>query len=255
MTQLERDPWKNEAARLLVNNTTGDIEADEVLALLDDLADSVDFLPAAVASIRSFSIQNQGALVDPGTTISGSQTFLYQVTNPTDVVGNLTLAQEAANLATTLPPDETQFSIAVNSFTLNAGETQTFTLSGTRTGSIAFSRDFVITARQDQDYVYYFTDLDGNFNDFNINTATRAPFANPQMFVPTTWTGLQHLAFAQRATDAAVRQILIGSVDQFAGFTLDAGALTIGGVSYDVYYSTNQLDGTVMDGVQITVVR
>lgn len=255
MVAMTLTALKREFARLFVNNLTGEIEADEVLTILDDFADSVTFPAAPVAHIQSFSIQGQSALVDPDTTLSGSVTFVYNVNNPGDVVGNLTIDQAGVDLSTTVDPAGTSVALTLNSVTLSAGQSVVFTISGNRTGSVPITLSFTVTARQVQDYTYNFTDADADFSDFNINTANRTPFANPQSYQIAAYSGLQHIAFAQRQTDPAISEILIGSANQLGGFSIAAGALTIGGVLYDVYYSTNALLGSVMSGRTVTVVR
>ena len=78
MVAMTRQQWQAEIARLFVNNTTGDIEADEVLQVLDDLADSVTFgTPTGTALFRTFSIDNVPTEVDSTFTLSGQQTFHY----------------------------------------------------------------------------------------------------------------------------------------------------------------------------------
>ena len=56
-------------------------------------------------SIDSFSIQNQPTEVVAGTTISGTQTFLYDVRNPENVAGDLTLTQAGTQLVKQHRPD------------------------------------------------------------------------------------------------------------------------------------------------------
>jgi len=106
MVAMDKSQLQAEITRLLQNNLAGDIEADEVRRLLIDFTDSVTFpAPAALPQIRSFSIQNQETVVNAGFGLAGGLTFLYSVTDPAQISGNLTISQGGATLSVDIIAD------------------------------------------------------------------------------------------------------------------------------------------------------
>ena len=259
MVQMTRVALQALIDRDIKENTAGEITATILNEVLTDITDSVDILAtgALAPSIRSFNIDGQALFVDPGTTLSGLKTFNYSLTEEDNVSGTLTLAQGVSNLSTTVDPKNSSVDLTINSVTLNAGDTVTWTLSGTDTlGPNNFSRTFTVTAYEDSDYVYYSIEADDDPSDVVIGSASRIPFAGTQQsFTTPTFSGNQYLTILQRASEPDITQIFIDGLNQFDAFTKTLNALTINSQSYDAYVSTNALVGSVVSGEQVIIVR
>lgn len=105
-----------------------------------------------------------------GSTFSGSKTFTWTVTNQGNIDGNLTIKQEATNLSTTVDPSLGTIDLTITSFSLNAGETQTFNISGTDTQANGFQRNYVVTAQAADEHVFY--GLSSTNNPASVDTST-----------------------------------------------------------------------------------
>lgn len=256
MVQMTRSEWQNVVTRLFVINTSGDIEADEVRVLLNDLGDSVDFLaPAQAPSIRSFIIADQPTNVDPDTALTGEKSFIYTVANSDAVVGDLTLQQEGVNLSTTIDPKGNAEDVTINDITLAAGESVTFTLSGTD-GTTPFSDTFTITARTIDEYIYFGTQVSSDPSTFDFANESRSPFqsGNQNIAIPT-FTGNEHLVIAQKNADPDFTGIFIDGINQIGAFTKTLNAFTVNAAGYDAWVSNNPLVGSVVSGDLITLER
>lgn len=251
----------------IVENTTGDISATELDTILTaqnnlllDVIDSANILDATALApaITVFNIDGQTASVDAGTTLTGTVTFDYLVRESDNISGNLTLVQGAATLASNIDPKGGSVALAINAVTLNAGDSVSWTLSGTAlpgAGGAAFNRVFTVTARQPDDYMYWGLDADGDPTDFNTATAQQAVFQQSQSIVIPTFADSQHLVIAQKASDAAIRQILIDGIDQFRAFTETGNAFVVNAAQYDAYVSNHLLLGSVVSGKTLQIVR
>lgn len=115
--------------------------------------------PMPVPRVTSFSIQNQATQVNVGTTLSGSQTFLYTVENPSQVQGNLSIIEDPDGtpntLSSAISPTGTSVILTITTITLNAGESQTYRLQGTSTTGQVFHQDFVVSVLDPQERFYY----------------------------------------------------------------------------------------------------
>lgn len=259
MVQMTRAALQQLIDSRIVTNNIGGITAVILNDILTDIVDSADILPSGslAPQIREFSIQGQATTVDPGTTLaSGNRTFLFNVTESDNVQGTLTLTQGASTLSTTIDPKDSSVVVAINAVTLNGGEDVVFTLSGTDTFMNNFNRTFIVTARSDDDYVYYNTEADSNPADFDINAASRIPFVNTnQSFTIPDFMGNRFLTIIQKATEPALTGILIDGLNQIDAFTLTASALNVNAAPFNAYVSNNALVGSVVSGDTVTLVR
>lgn len=99
----------------------------------------------------SFSIQSQSSTVEAGTSLSGSKTFTWSISNGGNVQANSIVVRDvsaSADLATGLANDGSQ-SLTINSVTLtNAGDSQSWKASATNSQGSSFdSSNFTVTAR------------------------------------------------------------------------------------------------------------
>lgn len=257
MVQMTKTEWQAEVDRLLVNNTSGDIEADEVNTLMNDLADSITFLtPVSAPSIRTFLIANQPTTVDPGTELSGTVTFIYTVANSDDVTGNLTLAQGAANLSTTVDPKGVSLEIAINTITLAATESVTFTLSGIDVNTNPFSETFVVTARNIDEFVYYGTQASSDATTFDFANESRTPFVSgSQSFSIPVFVGNEYLVISQVATEPDFTAIRVDGLNQIGAFTKVLNAFQVNAKNYSAWITDNALVGSIVSGDTVTVER
>lgn len=248
--------------RNIADNITGDISAQDVREALIDITDSVDFpsTSALAPAVRSFSIENQPTKVDAGTTLSGTKTFLYNISEPNNVDGNLTLLQAASTLSSSVNPSGSSVSQAINNVTLaNGGDSVVFTLRGTAVvgaGGAQFEGTFTVTALTDDEYIYISDEADSDASDVVIANATRLEFSGVRqdLTVPT-FAGNRFITILQRASEPAITQIIIDSLNQFDAFTKTDDAITINGALFDAYVSTNAMVGSIVSGDTITVIR
>ena len=257
MAQLDIVALKREFDRLFVNNTTGDIEADEVESVLVDFADSVTFLPTpGPALFRNFFIANQDQIVDAGFSLTGTKTFHYAISDTTNVTGTVTIKQNAVNLTTTAPLAGPTVDLTVNDVTFTTGQVVTFEVSANESGVGTFSRQFTITARTADDYVYYGTQVSSNGANFDFVNESRTPFVSgAQSFTLPTWAGQEYLVIAQKGTEPGITSVEIDSTDQFRGFTLTKDAFLVNSQQFDALVSDQALDGSVMSGARVTIGR
>ena len=256
MVQVTKTEWDREVNGLFVNNTSGDIEADEVRAVLNNLGDSVGFLaPTQPPSIRSFLISGQPTFVDPNTLLTGEKTFVYIVANSDAVQGNLTLAQGAANLSTTVDPKGDAVAVTINDITLAASQQVVFTLSGTD-GTNPFSATFTITARAIDEYIYYGTQVSNDPTTFDFANETRSPFVSGSQAISVpTFTGEEYLIIAQKATEPDFTEINIDGTNQIGAFTKTPDAFVVNAANFSAWTSDNILRGSIVSGNVLTLVR
>lgn len=252
---------KREIDLLMVDNKTNDIEASEQNTLFTHMNNAYE--PKAVPgppTVLSFSIQNQPLFVDPGTVLSGSATFLYNISNPADVDGNASIKQGAATLANDVDPTLTSRVLNLNTRTLNAGESETFEIDGTDINLNNFIQQFVVTARVDSDYAYVWTSLTSNSSVFpGVGSAdvARSPLVDgsQNLIVPSYVGANRFIYVAQPSSDPDISDILIGGASQFGAFTETIAAITINAVNYDVFVSENAQAAATTPGEIITIVR
>lgn len=257
MVQLTKQAFDTQVDNLFVNNLTNDIEADEVRQIFDDLSDSITFLaPPASAAIRSFLISGQDISVDPGTELSGVKTFLYNVTNSAEVVGNLTLTQDAATLSSAIDPLATSINLTITTITLAAGQSTVFTLSGTDTNSNPLSATFTVTARNLNEFVYFGVQPTNDATTFDFATQSQTPFVSgSQTITVPTFANDQYLVITQLASEPDLTGITIDGVNQFKAFTKTPNAFTVSSQNYDAWVSNNQLQGGIVSGEVILLER
>jgi len=209
----------------------------------------------AEPAISSLTITGESTLVDAPFTISGTKTFTYNVVNPENVQGNLTLKQDDVELKNDINPNNNSVDITVTSEDLNAGETVVFQLSGVNTQSGTFSRSYTIRARQPHELVYINHQSSSSANAFSTVDANSYDFSSTQTVVVPTFTGQEYVAIAQPATEPDFTQLIIGGLDQLGTFTKTDNAVQIGGVNYDVYLSNSTLLGNIVSGNNIEIRR
>lgn len=265
MTRLSKAGFDGKLVRTILTNTNQDITGDLLQEVLQDLSDSVDFLPssALVPSITTLSIDNQALRLPSGTQISGSRTFRYAVAHEDNVSGNLTLAQDGANLATDIDPKAFSTTQTITTDTLTAGQEIDFVLSGTD-GVTPFSRTVTITGvgPGDRQYLGFMTSSNPADVGSNLTGATESVasiFAGPTQLTIPTFSGNQRLFFAQRGDGSPsppdVSEIIIDRVDQIDAFTVTRDAVTIGGNLFDVWLSNQSLTGSIVSGEVFRVLR
>lgn len=199
-------------------------------------------------SISSFSIQNQSQTVPIGFVFQGAKTFLFTIENPGHVEGNLTLRRGNTNISTTISPSTTSTTLTIATpVTFKAGQTLTFTLSGTATassGGAAFNRTFVIAAASLTDYIYIDWDADGDLTGYVFPTDNRRVLfqaGSQDLTIPNTSLTSAKLVILQRATDPDITAIMLDGLNQIGVFTKTANAATSQSVQYEAWVSDNLL--------------
>lgn len=144
----------------------------------DDATGKINFVVTSMLvspEITAFSITGEPTTVAPGTTITGSKDFTYTITDPANVSGNLTLTQDAVNLATDIDPNTSTRTLTINDVTLtNAGDNTVFELSGTGINSETFNRTFTITAVGQDEFLYIGLSQDSNPVNLSLTSPTKS---------------------------------------------------------------------------------
>lgn len=257
---MSRDALKRLIDQRIFENTQNQVTAGDpgLNEVLSDMNNSYELVtPLPPPTVRLFSIQGQPAFVDPNTELSGLVTFLYQVTDPTQVSGNLTISQGVSDLATNVDPAQTSVDLTLNTVTLNAGASEKFTISGTD-GTNPFARDFVVTARVDSDYVYIWTSTTLDPNVFpGVGSSSRSPIVagSQDILVPNYTDPPRYVYIAQPSNDPNITRLLIDNADQIEAFNETTVAFQINAVNYDVFASDNPILSAHGAGETITLVR
>lgn len=258
MVEQSKASLQAEITRLIADNTTGEISALDVRTVLTDITDSVSFpTPPTNPAITRFDITGQPTEVDPGTQLSGTKTFNYNISNVDEVEGNLTIKQGAATLTSAaVPGNPGSASVTINTETVNAGSSVVFTLEGTNKSMGAFSKTFTVTGRTDDDYVYYGTQVSSDPTTFAFASESRIPVSGTeQSFDIPSFVGNEYLVIAQPATQTELTAIEIDSINQFDAFTKTDDAFVVNSVNYDAWTSENALIGTQVSSETVTIVR
>ena len=259
MVQMTRAALQVLVDRDILENTTGLITATKVNDVLTDIVDSMDVLPsgALLPFVRTFLIDGQATKVDAGTDIGGAASFLYNINEPGNVDGNLSLTQDLATLSSSVDPAGTSVGVVIPATVLTAGQSSTFTLSGTDTiGPNNFSRDFVVTAYTDDEYVYINAEADRDPSDFVIGNATRTPFSGTRQNITIpNYSGGRYITICQKASEPQLTGIIIDSWNQLGAFERFPNAFQSNSENFDAYVSNNLIVGATVSGDTITLER
>lgn len=199
--------------------------------------------PMPIPRFTSFSIQDQATQVNVGTTISGSQTFLYSVENPSQVTGNLSIIEDPDGtpntLSSSLSPSGTSVALVVTSVTLNAGESQTYRIQGTSTSGQVFHRDFVVEALSAEERYYYGLSSTANVSTVPLDPpdVTSAEAQTGVSFDITVTPGAGQFLFILVPTDHDITTIFERNfnVNVTDTFTRTADTRIINSVNYHSY--------------------
>lgn len=214
---------------------------------VDDAGDTITISSTSVGFqrpvISSLTIEGQARDVTAGTTISGDATFNFEVTNPSNVSGNLTLIQQkgsdpAVTLATDINPTSTSTVETLTSVTLAAGEEVTWTLSGTDTQSNNFTRSFRVRAPEPTELFYYGLSDSNNPDSVDISGFTSAVASSGgQATIATgdTSAGDYFIILVPADTDiTSIRDTVIGN-DVTSIFTRTPDVRMISSAQYNSY--------------------
>lgn len=209
-------------------------------------------------SIHGFSIDIPSR-VDLNTNLNVQHNVTFDVSNFAQLTALELLVTTGTNQTLTLPLSDgiqTQAVTLAGISTASQG-TVTFQLQGTHAGGTITSNAVIINVRnllaQEMTYVDFQADrLPANFTEAG---ATSEGFATPQTLAIPTFTGSMYVVIAQPQNEDDITSIIIGGLDQFGTFEKVSGTSTIGGVTYEFYYSRNTLLGSVVSGVQLTINR
>lgn len=258
MVEVSKAAWQAMVDRLFVVNLTGDIEADECETLFINLSDSVVFNAPSTLEIQSFRLVGLGPTVDQNTTLSGTVSIIYHLNDAALAVGTGTVRQNGVAIATGLNPAGTTAQITITNVTLSAGQSETFRLEFTNTASQVIGVDYVVTARQPQEHVYVGIQTTPNIADFDIAASTTNDFgfiANRQTVTLPTFTGNHPIVIAQPASEPAITELIIDSINQRDAFTLTQNAFLVNAVQYNAYVSAHVQIGTIVSGESVEIVR
>lgn len=101
--------------------------------------------PYQTPGFSSFGMTGQSSQIEVGTTVSGSKTFTWTASNPTNVqAGSVQILQGATVLASGLNATGST-TVTINSVTNNAPGSQTWTIKGTNTLGANFQTTFTVS--------------------------------------------------------------------------------------------------------------
>lgn len=254
MTQRDAADLKDEIARVLFENTTGLITATNHAALAVDFVDSFELKsPAPSPAFTSFLIVGQDTAVDPGTELSGSQTFRWTLMQSGSASGTITIKQGASDLSTTIPlAGGADTVLTINTVTLAAGVSETFEIDVTG----ASPRSFVVRARTLDEYVYFGSQTSSDFSTFDFQNESRTPLEIPaQTITVPTFTGNEFIGICQPTTTPDIQGLRIDSVEQIKAFPVQRSVFTVNAVPYDAWVTRRAMIGDEVSGDSIRILR
>ena len=213
----------------------------------------IDNVDPSVTSLHSFTIAIP-ARVDIGTAL-GTRAVSYSVTNYSHITALQLQIGGVNNQAVTIPTTDGPQSVNVDLSGVDTSSATTLVFRLQANGTINSNSQTVnVAAPVAQEMLYWDVEVDNVASTFDFANAESQDAFSGNISIPT-FTGNQYLKIAYPATEPAVTQLLIGGVDQLGAFTLASDALTIGGDLYDVLVSNNALDGAIVSGIVVTIIR
>jgi hypothetical protein len=190
--------------------------------------------------ITAFSSELQ-EVQNAGTSLTGAYTFAWTVSNPQFINGNLTLAQDGANLVTNLNPTAGTASVTITDVTLNAGDSTVFTLSGTDTQNNSFSRTYTVRGRQQEESAYWGTSATNNAASVSLGSLNLEHVVQDSRFEVNTQLTTGHflIILVPEDRDATSIRELTFNQEAIGEFTKTDDARTIGSISYNAFVLEN----------------
>lgn len=90
---------------------------------------------------------------------------------------------------------------------------------------------------------------------FTATGANSGAYAEQQTINIPTFTGSQYIVIAQPANEPDLTSVLIGSLNQLSTFTKASATATVGGESYEFWFSNNLILGSVLSNEPVTLNR
>lgn len=136
---------------------TGNTETG-ITVTYDDVAGKLNFNVTSLFAapvVTVFNIDGQSETVNTGTTLTGTKQFNYSIDNSENVSGNVTIAQGASTLSSSVSATGNSVNLLINDVTLaNENDNVVWTISGTDTNTNPFSRTFTVTAVDQDEFLY-----------------------------------------------------------------------------------------------------
>lgn len=189
------------------------------------------------ATITRFEIAGQSTSVVAGTTLSGTQTFNYNVQHPEDVSGNLSLVQNGVVLRSDISPTGSSFTQAITSQTLQDNQEVVFELRGLTNENISISRFFRVRAHAPAETLYY--GLSNTNTPASVSVATfntvEAGIDNSNVSTGTTTQGQYFMILTPNDHDIISIRDTVLDQDVTSIFTRTANVRAINTVQYNSY--------------------
>lgn len=135
---------------------------------IQEVIDNID-PPVNLPEFGSFAVSIPNVVTD-GTTISGTQTFTWTITNPSSVSGDLTIQQDGSSLSTTVDASIGAVDLAITSETLNTGDSVVFTISGMSAQGMTFNSTYTVRVPQPHEFLY--SGLSSSNNPATVNISS-----------------------------------------------------------------------------------
>lgn len=159
--------------------------------------------PDTSASITRFGIQGQATSVEAPFSLTGSQTFTFNVNHPEDINGNLELRQGGTVLRSDIDPTTNSFTHTINAISLNNNQEAVFSLRGTTNEGILLNRVFTIRAHAPAERLFY--GLSNSNNPAAVDTTdlttTEAGVDNTEITTGTTTAGQYYIVLVPNDHD------------------------------------------------------
>ena len=98
---------------------------------------------------------------------------------------------------------------------------------------------------QDDNVVANFTTTGGNSEAYTATQTINIP----------TFTGSDYVGIAQPTSENDITSLVIDGVEQLGAFTKGTGTISLSGVSYEVWFSNNELTGSIVSDAPIIITR
>jgi len=246
------------ATAISYSATIGGVVVNNVSEALDELSGAGHY---DEPRLTNFSMDIPPR-IDIGTDLNVATGYSFFATHINNIDGDLTLVVTTGDNKTISAPfteGQNAGSVTLSGIVTSSATTVTFQLTGTDTNGGTIQSNVVSIDVSDvpvEELLYWNTQTSSNAADFDTGTADSQEITGSTNTITiATFTGNRYLGIAQPATETDFTQINIGGVNQIGAFTKNSGAITVNTESYDVWLSNNALDGTIVSGEIIGLVR
>lgn len=209
-------------------------------------------------SIHNFRI-NEPSRVDLNTDLNTATTVTFDLSNYSLLTALDLVVTGGDDVALTLPiadGDQTQ-TVTLSGIDTSTATTITFALRGTYSGGTYTSNTHTLEVRNlgAHELTYLNAQTDRDPANFTTTGANSGEYQTQQTLAIPTFANTAYIVIGQPQTEPDITSIMIGGLEQISTFEKVSGTATVGGETFEFWYSRNPLLGSVVSGTEVTVAR